>query len=228
MRILNWKKKEADLESGYRLRVEFGMIISLAALIVLFNVRLTFSNKENFTVPDQETVKMQQVVQTRINQKPPPPPVPQVPVAVPNDAVIQDQPNFMSSELNLDAPLKLPPPPPPSNNENPKKKKAQQIFIVVEKMPKLIGGMKALEENIHYPNLARQAGIEGNVIVQFVVNKRGIPIDLKVIRGIGGGCDEAALAAVRKVRFTPGIQRGRPVPVRMDIPVRFELKDQGD
>ncbi len=225
MRILNWKKNGSDLESGYRLRVELGMIISLLILIVLFNIHLNFKNKETFTVPDQETVKMQQVVQTKINQKPPPPPVPQVPVAVPNDAVIQDQPNFMSSELNLDAPLKLPPPPPQPEEKNPKKKQQQQIFVVVEKMPKLIGGLQALEKNIQYPELARKAGIEGTVIVSFVVNKGGVPIDLKIARGVGGGLDQAAINAVQKVRFTPGIQRGRPVPVRMDIPVRFELEN---
>lgn len=224
MRILNWKKREGDLETGYRLRVEFGMIISLLVLIVLFNIRLNFKNKDNFTVPDQEIVKMEQVVRTKITQRPPPPPIPQVPVEVSNDAIIQDRPEFASSELNLDAPLTLPPPPSQKETATSSRKNEPQIFIAVEKMPKLIGGMEGLEKNIHYPEMARKAGIDGTVIVQFVVNKKGIPIDLQVIRSAGGGLDEAAINAVRKARFTPGIQRGRPVQVRMTIPVRFELE----
>ena len=226
MRILNWKKREGNIEAGYRLRVELGMIISLLIVIVLFNIHLNFNNTDKFTVPDQETVKMAQVVQTKINQKPPPPPVPEVPVAVPNDAIINDQPNFMSSELTLDSPLKLPAQPPSDEAENSAKKKQPKIFVVVEKMPRLIGGLEALEKNIHYPKMAREAGIEGTVIVQIVVNKKGIPTDPHIIRSVVGGLDKAAIQAVEKARFTPGIQRGRPVPVRMSIPVRFELRNE--
>lgn len=225
MQILNWKRREGDLESAYRLRVEVGLILSLLALLILFNIHLSFRNNEQFTVPDQETVKMTDIVQTKINQKPPPPPVPQVPVAVSNDAIVQDHLNFTSSELSIGTPIDLPAKP-PSENKKATKDQKDQIFIAVQKMPRLIGGPAAIEKNIHYPKMALKAGIEGTVIVQFVVSPKGIPIDLKIVRSVGAGLDQAALNAVRKVRFTPGIQRGRPVPVRMTVPVRFELRNK--
>ena len=90
-------------------------------------------------------------------------------------------------------------------------------------MPVLIGGMGNLQKQVKYPETARQAGIEGRVIVQFIVSETGSVINPKVIRGIGGGCDEAAIEAVKKVTFEPGSQRGVPVPVQFSLPIVFRL-----
>lgn len=223
MPIIKNKKPKADLRRGYRVRLEIGIVLALLIALVLFNVHLNYNNNENFTPPKQETVKMKKVRETKIHQKPPPPPAPKVPVAVPNDAVINDKPIGLNSELNMNQPMKLPPPPKKAQK---KKKQKHNVFVVVENMPKLKGGMKALQQNVHYPKLARKAGIEGTVFVQFIVNKKGIPTHIHVVRGIGGGCDQAAINAIKKARFTPGMQRGRPVPVRMSIPVRFQLQSQ--
>ena len=76
-----------------------------------------------------------------------------------------------------------------------------EFFVVVEQMPVLIGGMGNLQKQVKYPETARQAGIEGTVIVQFIVSETGSVINPKVIRGIGGGCDEAAIEAVKKKRL---------------------------
>lgn len=101
-----------------------------------------------------------------------------------------------------------------------------EVFEVVERMPELIGGLQGLQARISYPEAARRAGIEGRVFVQFVVNEQGRPTDVRVVRGIGGGCDEVATRALRESRFTPGLQRGRPVKVRMSLPVTFRLPDE--
>ena len=93
-----------------------------------------------------------------------------------------------------------------------------------EVMPELIGGLESLQESISYPEFARRAGLEGRVILQFIVNTDGSVSDAKVVRGIGGGCDEAALEAITNARFTPGLQRGRPVRVRFALPVTFRLR----
>ena len=223
MPIINNKKPKVDLRRGYRVRLEIGIILALLILLVLFNVHLNYKNNKNFTAPKQETVKMKKIRETHINKKPPPPPAPKVPVAVPNDAVISDKPIGLNSELNMNQPMKMPPPPPKAKK---KKKQKQNVFVVVENMPKLKGGMKALQANVKYPELARKAGIEGTVFVQFIVNKQGVPTHIHVVRGIGGGCDQSAINAIKKARFTPGMQRGRPVPVRMSIPVRFQLQNQ--
>lgn len=224
MPILKHKNPKADLRRGYRVRLEIGIVLALLILLVLFNIHLNYNNNNNFQAPEQETVKMKNVEQTEIHKKPPPPPAPKVPVEVPNDAVVNDKPIGLNSELNMNAPLKMPPPPKENNDKNKKQKK--DVFVVVENMPKLKGGMAALQKSVKYPEMARKAGIEGTVYVQFVVSKKGVPTNIKVVRGIGGGCDEAAVAAIKKARFTPGMQRGRPVPVRMSIPVRFHLQSQ--
>jgi len=92
-----------------------------------------------------------------------------------------------------------------------------------EVMPELIGGLSALQASIVYPDFARRSGIAGKVLLQFVVNTDGSVSDAVVLRGIGGGCDEAAQDAIRNARFTPGLQRGRPVRVRFALPVTFRL-----
>jgi protein TonB len=74
--------------------------------------------------------------------------------------------------------------------------------------------------------MARRAQIEGRVIVEFIIDKEGNVMDPKIIRGIGGGCDEVALNAVQKIKFKPGMQRGKPVLVRYSMPINFTLKDQ--
>jgi len=103
--------------------------------------------------------------------------------------------------------------------------KEEDFFVVVEEMPKLIGGMKAIQSKIEYPTLARRAGIEGKVTVQFIVNENGDVENAKVVRGIGGGADEEALRVVKDAKFEPGVQRGQKVRVRYAMSINFRLED---
>ena len=202
------------------------MVITLGILVALFRMPMRPSGKgDNFSMPHQETVHMEKIVQTVQKALPPPPPVPQVPVAVPNNSVINDSPIDLNSELNVNAPLNLPSKPPPPPDSTGTQKQQRQVFVVVEHMPKLIGGLGGLQKKIVYPKLAREAGIEGRVYIQFIVNKQGRVENPKVIRGIGGGCDKEALKVVKTARFTPGLQRGRPVNVRYSLPIVFKLED---
>ncbi len=100
---------------------------------------------------------------------------------------------------------------------------SQEVFVTAEVMPSLIGDLSSIQENIHYPEIARIAGIQGKVIIQFVVDEKGRVVDPTVVRGIGAGCDEEALKAVRTARFVAGRQEGKPVRVRMSLPVVFRL-----
>ena len=115
----------------------------------------------------------------------------------------------------------IPPPPPPTLSDADK----EDYFVVVEEMPELIGGMAQLQSKIRYPEMARRAGIEGRVYIQFIVTEEGDVEDARVIRGIGGGADEEALRVVREAKFTPGMQRGRPVRVQFSLPLVFRLHD---
>jgi len=115
--------------------------------------------------------------------------------------------------------------PPNEPSESGQKAEDEDYFVVVEDMPELIGGLASIQSEIEYPETAKRAGIEGRVYIQFIVNEEGQVEDPRVIRGIGGGADEAALEAVKKAEFNPGLQRGEPVRVQYSLPVVFRLPD---
>ena len=98
-------------------------------------------------------------------------------------------------------------------------------YVIVEDSPRPVGGLEAIQAMVEYPALAKKAQVEGRVFVQFVVNLEGRAEDIMITRGIGAGCDEAAVEAIKKTRFTPGRQRGEPVRVKMSLPVTFQLDD---
>jgi len=98
-----------------------------------------------------------------------------------------------------------------------------EIFLIVDEDPELIGGLQGLQRRIVYPEFARRAGIEGRVIVEFIVDEYGNVLDPIVRRGIGGGCDEVALEAVRNAKFIPGKHQGRAVKVQYSLPINFYL-----
>ena len=96
-------------------------------------------------------------------------------------------------------------------------------FVAVEEMPEPIGGISRIQEKIVYPELAKRAGIEGKVLVLAFVDESGNVTKAEVIKGIGLGCDEAAINAILQTKFKPGQQRGKPVKVQITIPVTFKL-----
>ena len=213
----NRKKPNADLKRYYTILLETGLIAALLIFIAAAKFNLSSEKATVDLTSEQEVVEMEEIIQTEQIEKPPPPPRPPVPVEVPNNEVVEDQIINIDADLNFDEPLDMPP---PSKEEG----KEEDFFVVVEEMPELIGGLAALQKNIRYPEKARKAGIEGRVIVQFVVNKEGKVENPRVIRGIGGGCDEEALRATNSARFKPGKQRGEPVRVQYSLPVIFKLQ----
>lgn len=101
-------------------------------------------------------------------------------------------------------------------------------YISVKVMPTFPDGEKALMDiitgNLKYPEQAQKLGIQGFVIVQFLIDKTGKIINPMVIRGIGGGCDEEAIRIVKLLPdWTPGYHDGEPVPVKFSLPIRFKL-----
>jgi protein TonB len=107
---------------------------------------------------------------------------------------------------------------------------AEEIFTIVEQQPSPAGGMAAfydfVGQHLKYPQRASRMGVEGRVFVQFVVEKDGSLTDIQVVKGIGGGCDEEALRVLTMAPdWNPGKQRGRPVRVRMVMPIMFKLFD---
>lgn len=216
----NRKNPNADLKKYYTVFLEIGLIITLVASIAAVKIDFRSEVKDMNLTNEQEVVEMEEVIQTKQFERPPPPPRPPVPVEVPNDEVMEDNIIDLNSELDLDSPLDMPPPPKQEEEDD-----EEDFFVVVENMPELIGGLAGLQQNVRYPEMARKAGIEGRVIIQFIVNENGKVEDPRVVRGIGGGCDEEALRAVQKAEFQPGRQRGQPVRVQYSLPIVFRLQN---
>ena len=105
------------------------------------------------------------------------------------------------------------------------------VYNVVEQMPEFPGKEKAMMEfvtnNIHYPEEAKDNGIEGRVFVEFVVEKDGSVNEVKVLKGIGHGCDDEAVRVVKTMpKWKPGMQKGKPVRVHYQMPFLFKLTDK--
>jgi protein TonB len=100
-------------------------------------------------------------------------------------------------------------------------------FIAPEVVPVPEGGFegfyKFVGKNLKYPKRAQYTHTQGKVYVEFIVDKNGLVSDLKVVKGIGRGCDEEAMRVLALTKWQPGRQRGKPVKVRMTMPLNFVL-----
>lgn len=105
----------------------------------------------------------------------------------------------------------------------------EEVFLFVEQEAEFPGGLDALSKylsaNLTYPQEARDANVEGKVIVQFVIEKNGKVSNIKVLRDIGSGCGEEAVRVIKGMpRWKPGQQRGKPVRCQFTLPVNFQLQ----
>lgn len=207
-------------ERRHRYHVRVLSALSFALLLLLVATKIDFRPASAFeiVVAEQDVVLMEEIEQTQQIERPPPPPRPPVPIEVPNDEVLDEEVLALDAEIDFDEPLDLPPPPPAADTDD-----EPEIFVVVEQMPELIGGVRSIQEAVRYPEVARLAGLEGVVVVQLVINEDGTPSDPKILRSAGEILNDAAEEALLKQRFTPGKQRGKPVRVQMAFPVTFRL-----
>lgn len=194
---------------------EVSLCASLSFMILLFLFFPNFRTSLKIVSAPQELVHMEEVEQTRQEMKAPPPPRPPIPIEAPGDEVLEDV-EIASSEMI--ASENVAPPPPKSADDE------EQFFVAVEEMPQIIGGVNAIARVLVYPDIAIRAQVHGTVFVLAYIDEKGEVVRTEVLKGIGVGCDEAAAAAVKKVHFLPGKQRGRPVKVKVSIPVVFRLR----
>lgn len=106
------------------------------------------------------------------------------------------------------------------------------VYNKAEKMPEYPGGKigltRYLKDNVEYPKVAQENNITGTVTVYFVVDVDGSVTDVKIIKGIGGGCDEEAVKTIMEMRkWKPGMNGGHPVPVGIALPITFNLSNGG-
>lgn len=235
----NKKNEKYDLGSLRWLVYTIGLVIALGTVVLTFEsfgyyVEEAFEDDEE---EEEEEEVLEEIPRTEVIP-PPPPPVPQQPeiIEVPDEKEIEEIEDVIDAELDENT---TPPPVtstgPPENvsvkviPQRKKKKKTNDIFMMAEEQPQFEGGrkkfLKYLKKNLKYPPQARRMNIEGKVYVEFVVNKDGSLVDIKVLKGIGGGCDEEALRVLKKSpKWKPGLQRGNPVRVRMSVPIVFRLR----
>lgn len=207
------KNPDVDLRIKYQKTFEIALIISLTAIIVAFKFFPDVQPPKKVMKAEQEIVDVEDIDITKQENRPPPPPRPPIPIEAPSDEALDDV-EIASSELQ---PMEDVAPPPPQDED------VEVYFIAVEDLPEPVGGIAAIQRAVVYPEIAKRAGVEGTVYVMAFVDETGSVTRTELVKGIGAGCDEAAQDAVKKTKFKPGKQRGKPVKVRMSIPIRFRL-----
>jgi periplasmic protein TonB len=221
------KTPKADLEIKRTVFVQIGLIVALAAMLVAFEYKTYDIKQTDITGRQAEKVEEDLIEITNQNKPPPPatpPPTTTLINIVNNDIEVE-------TDLNIDAEAteltEIPEYTPIASNEEESVAEAE-IFTVVEESPSFPGGDEArirfLTENIKYPQIARESSISGTVYVTFVVERNGNVTDVRVLRGIGGGCDEEAVRVIKAMpNWSPGKQRGKPVRVQFNMPIKFTL-----
>jgi len=184
----------------------------------------TSSNSESENISNSQSTETPKVTETIKNTKDVVPPLPEISIKEESTLYASNiNENLLGSPQNEETQIaaaktetSIPP------KEKVKIEEEPAFFVAVEEMPELIGGLKTLQSKIKYPEIASRVGVEGKVLVQAVVNESGDVMSVKTIKGIGSGCDEVAMDAVRNSKFTPGKQRGKNVKVQVTIPIVFK------
>jgi protein TonB len=224
------KSPKADLENKKTTNLLIGAIMILAVLFVGFE----WSERDKKVSTDTgiaDVVFEEEIIpiteQEQPKQAPPPPEAPKVEEVleiVENDADVQESTIQASDDTQQAVEVKYTP-----VEVEEEEVEEQQIFQVVEEMPEFPGGMgecmKFLGKNIKYPTISQENGVQGRVIVQFVVNRDGSIVDPVVVRGVDPYLDKEALRVISTMpKWKPGKQRGKAVRVKYTVPVMFRLQ----
>ena len=219
------------LENKRVILFEIGMILALAIVLYAFNWR-TY-DKITYEANHRDLADVPEDMVPITVQKPPelpkvqPPPVLTVINIVDNNDVVDDE-FVIDIEVDASDSVSYYVPVSMMQFDDEAEAAEQEIFHVVESMPMFPGGEEALysylARNTRYPEMAKDAGISGKVDLTFVVERDGHITDARVLRGIGGGCDEEALRVINNMpKWTPGLQRNRPVRVQYVLDIKFTL-----
>jgi len=221
----NKKNPQVDLRKKTGLFMNIGLVISLSLVLFAFEHK-SFDDDSLFelTAINDDFEEMTEIPPTE--QLPPPPKVQQPEIIeVPDEEEIEDEIDVnldieMTDETEIDALLEIEEPADEFDED--------ATFRFVEHQPTFDGGYAAfykyINRKLKYPSQARRMGIEGKVFMSFVIDKEGNITNVKVTRGIGAGCDEAAIKALKSApKWNPGKQRGIPVKVSMSLPITFKL-----
>lgn len=224
------KNPRYDVHKKRNLIFSFSLALSLLIVISAFHITVPVKNSDGWTPPDVPDVYLVAIPSTTHPEKLPSPPVKhrtqpidlsrirevEMVNVTPSEPFVDVEQEVLSDPFSgLDLPVELP--------------EDTATFIFVEHKPEPLGGFRKfyseLGENIKYPEKAIRHHTTGTVYVEFTVDKNGEPGRIRAIRGIGNGCDEEAMRVIGLSRWNPGKQRGKPVKVKMVIPVVFKLAE---
>ena len=226
------KAPKANIETQKTTFLLMGMVVALAVLFVGFEWSSTISKLDE-TVIVQDVLAEEEIEITQREPEPPPPPPPPEPELPEIIDVVEekvenkiDLSSLEDDQSKAQIETYTPPPPPKPVEEE----ATEEIFVVVEQQPEFPGGtgalMKFLGDNIKYPVIAQENGIQGRVITTFVVERDGSITDVQVVRGQDPSLDKEAVRVIKTMpKWKPGQQRGKPVRVRFTLPVQFRLEN---
>jgi len=224
------KSPKATLEDKKFLFVLMGLVMVLSLIYIAFE----WTDKEVtvYEVIDPDMLAEEEIEIIQTAQELPPPPPPPAPEIVEELNIVEDDVVTESVEINteddkdktvsISAPVT-------STGSTIVEEEDQVVFQVVEKMPSFPGGdaalFKFLNENVKYPVIAQENGVQGRVICQFVVNRDGSIVDVEVVRSVDPSLDKEAIRVIKSMpKWSPGQQRGKPVRVKYTLPVNFRLQ----
>jgi protein TonB len=222
------KSPKANLENKKVMFTQIGLIISLLIAWMAFEHKSYDKREIDPSLLRQTEVVEEEMVEITKQEEPKPQPV-EVPKQTTQLEIVQDDVEVEDIEINAEVdqqevieeyvPVEV----------EEEEVQEQEIFQIVEEMPAYPGGeqklMEFIAKGIKYPQIARETGIQGRVFVGFVVEPDGSVSNVKVLRGIGGGCDEEAMRVVKSMpKWKPGKQRGKAVRVSYMLPVNFKLQ----
>ena len=221
------KSKKADLENKRTLFLEIGLAIALLIVLLGFEWTRTEINMNSLgELPDisgeEEIIPITR--QELQQQKTPPKPQPIVLELniVDNDIELEDEFDIEDFEADQDDVIEI-------IEMEPEEEAGDEIFVIVEDMPKFQGGdledfRRYIQANLKYPRIAEEDSISGTVHVSFVVNKKGEISEITILRGVDPSLDNEVIRGLKAApKWTPGMQRMKPVFVRMSMPVKFTL-----
>lgn len=223
------KSPKATLEDKKFLFVLMGLVMVLSLIYIAFE----WTDKEVtvYEVIDPDMLAEEEIEIIQTAQELPPPPPPPAPEIVEELNIVEDDVVTESVEINTeDDKDKTVTINAPVTSTGPiVEEEDQVVFQVVEKMPSFPGGdaalFKYLSDNVKYPVIAQENGVQGRVICQFVVNRDGSIVDVEVVRSVDPSLDKEAIRVIKSMpKWSPGQQRGKPVRVKYTLPVNFRLQ----
>ncbi len=220
------KNTEANLENKKSLFRILGLAFALAFVLMAFEWKvyeITESTLGDRDIIEEEEEMMPVTIQEVQPPPPPPPPPEQIELEIVEDDV-ETEDIDIDSEMDEDTEVEI-----KDIEVEEVVEAAPEIFTIVEEQAEFPGGYQKMMEfivsNIKYPDIARKEHIEGKVFVNFVIRKDGSITDVKILKGIGFGCDEEAMKVVKKMpKWKPGKQRNQPVNMYFNLPINFTLR----